>query len=495
MKRRYLIVPALALLVASATPADAQTPAAQTAVIHHAVSTNAQAQAAFDRGLLDYYAYNPEAAEHEFYTAADLDSHAAMAWWGVALANAPNLNVPPNGGRDQQARQAILRAKSLESYASAEDRAFIDAAAARFADTTSAKIDTLQADYRDALQKIAIAYPDDPDAAALYAEAALYVFAAGLHAHNGDWTAAQRAAFDAKAAALLPYYRASLAKFPKHIGLLHFYIHAAQMANQSQVAVATATALAAFTFPPQDSHLTHMPGHTFFDVGMYQDALVVGERSIAMDAADIDCCHPGYYSSTRYYHNHNVNFALYAMTQTGHLSEAVALARKEGNPTFMARQLVAIGDWNGVLAVPYVKGKDETVPFARALAYANLGDAAQATAALSEIPNAPDGSPSQAAIVSAMRLAVGAQIAIVQHDDAKALQMLTKASADATNGDLLAGRVEMPTLYYYSPHMALAELAMRLGKADVASAALAAELAASPHSSAALAAQAKMHAP
>jgi len=183
------------------------------------------------------------------------------------------------------------------------------------------------------------------------------------------------------------------------------------------------------------------------------------------------------------------------MTQTGHLSEAVALARKEGNPTFMARQLVAIGDWNGVLAVPYVKGKDETVPFARALAYAKLGDAAQATAALSEIPNAPDGSPSQAAIVSAMRLAVGAQIAIVQHDDAKALQMLTKASADATNGDLLAGGVEMPTLYYYSPHMALAELAMRLGKADVASAALAAELTASPHSSAALAAQAKMHAP
>ena len=49
------------------------TPDAQRATIHHKLSTNADAQAAFDRGLLDYYAYNPEAAEHEFYTAADLD--------------------------------------------------------------------------------------------------------------------------------------------------------------------------------------------------------------------------------------------------------------------------------------------------------------------------------------------------------------------------------------------------------------------------------------
>ena len=73
--------------------------------------------------------------------------------------------------------------------------------------------------------------------------------------------------------------------------------------------------------------------------------------------------------------------------------------------------------------------------------------------------------------------------------------MLTKASADASEGDRLAGGVEMPTLYYYSPHMALAELAMRLGKADVAAAALQAELAASPRSSAALPALAKVHAP
>jgi hypothetical protein len=495
MKRFYCIVSGLAMLFSSALPAVAQTPAAQTAVVHHAIGANADAQAAFDRGLVDYYAYNPEAAEHEFYTAADLDPHAAMAWWGIALGNAPNLNVPPNDGRDQQARAAIRHAKSLESYASPEDRAFIDAAAARFDDTTKAKFEALQVNYRDALQSIAVAYPDDPDAAALYAEAALYVAAGDRNAHRDTWTAAQRAAFTAAVAALLPYYQTGLAKFPKHIGLLHFYIHAAQMANQSQLAVAAAVQLAAFTFPPEDSHLTHMPGHTFFDVGMYQEALDVGQRSLAMDYADFACCHPGYYSAPRYYHNHNVTFLLYAMTQTGHLSEAVAVARREDNPALMARQLVAIGDWNGVLAVRYVKGPDPVVAFARALAYAKLGNAALASAALADIPDAPSDSPSRAAIVDAMRLAVGAQIAVVQHDDAKGLQMLAKASLDASEGDRSAGGVELPTLYYYSPHMALAELAIRLGKADVAETALQAELAASPRSSAALQALAKVRAP
>jgi hypothetical protein len=84
-----------------------------------------------------------------------------------------------------------------------------------------------------------------------------------------------------------------------------------------------------------------------------------------------------------------------------------------------------------------------------------------------------------------MRLTVQAQIALDQHDDAQALQLLTKASHDATRGDWLVG-VEIPTLYYYSPHMALAELAMTMGDTNVARAALAAELAASPRSNAAM---------
>jgi hypothetical protein len=469
-------------LLATTLAAGAQT------LIHHAVSTNPEAQAAFDRGLLDYYAYNPEAAEHEFYTAADLDMHMAMAYWGIALSNAPNLNVPATDDRGDQARYAIRQAKELEGYASVEDRAFIDAASARFDSKSKASDDVLLVSYRDALRRIAIADAGDPDAAALYAEAALYV---AVSNPDDEETAAQRAARAARVAALLPLFQASLAAFPKHVGLLHFYIHAAQLAGASQTAVAAARQLAAFTLPPEDSHLTHMPGHTFFDVGLYAEALDVGQRSVAMDFADFACCHPGFYSGPRYYHDHNVSFLLYALTQTGHLSEAIAVARREDDPVFIARQLVAARDWQDVLAVPYVyvKGKAATLPFTRGLAYAKLGNATLAERALAEIPKSSADAYS-AALFDAMRLTLEAEIAALKSDDAKALQLLTAASAAAEKAKSLGE--ETPGLYYYSPHMALAHLALRLGKKDVAEAALQAELVASPHSPAALDALARL---
>ncbi|MFZ1018259.1 MAG: hypothetical protein WAN39_10340 [Candidatus Cybelea sp.] len=480
-----LAILAGAPLAAGAQPAPSGTPR-PAPVIHHAVSTNAAAQAAFDRGLLDYYAYNPEAAEHEFYTAADLDPAMAMAYWGIALSNAPNLNVPATDDRQEQAQEAIEHAQELEANASTEDRLFIDAAAARFDGKTKAAPDALLSNYRDSLRRIADAYPNDPDATALYAEAALYAAVGDVTLNRQGWNAAQRSAYVRGVAVLLPYFQASLVKYPKHVGLLHFYIHAAQFANQSPAAVAAATQLAAFDFPSEDSHLTHMPGHTFFDVGMYNEALDVGQRSVAMDDAAIDCCHPGYYSAPRYYHMHNVTFLLYALTQTGHPSEAVAVAQRAGNPSMLARSLVAAKDWQGVLDVSFPKDGPQLIPsFTRALAYAKLGEVAKARSTLAQMPAAPKAFPSRVAIENAMRGLVEAQIALDGNGQSAALALLVQASAEATRGDWLAGGVEMPTLYYYSPHMVLAELALKMGNTAVARSALEAELSASPRSSAA----------
>jgi tetratricopeptide (TPR) repeat protein len=274
--------------------------------------------------------------------------------------------------------------------------------------------------------------------------------------------------------------------------LLHFYIHAAQMAGQSQLAVDAAKQLLAFQFPAADSHLTHMPGHTFFDVGMYDEALDAGERSIAMDAADVACCHPGFYSATRFYHHHNVSFVLYAMTQTGQTARAVDVARAENDDALIARQLVAARRWNDVVAMPYDK-KTSSAPetFARGVAYAELGNTAQAQQMLANLPADPTDAPSSAATLQAMKLTLRAQIAEANHDDAEALELLTQASAAAAAGNKL-GAVEIPSLYYFSPHMALAELAMRDGKLDVARQALQAELEASPRSKVALSALAQL---
>jgi hypothetical protein len=157
----------------------------------------------------------------------------------------------------------------------------------------------------------------------------------------------------------------------------------------------------------------------------------------------------------------------------------------------VARQLVADRDWQAVAALPRVKGEGATLAFARGLAYAKLGDTTLAKRSLADIPNAPADSPSRIATTAAMRLTLSAEIVLLAHEDTKALGLLTDASTAALKGETLGG-AEMPSLYYYSPHMALANLALRLGKVEVAKAALQAELAASPRSPAALQALAQL---
>ena len=493
---RVFLLPALFLgATALAAAQQASAPAPQPSpLVHHAVSSNAAAQAAFDRGLLDYYAYNPEAAEHQFYTAADLDPKMAMAYWGIALSNAPNLNVPATDDRNEQAREAIAAAKDMEANATPKDRMLIDAAAARFGSKTKIASSALLVAYRDALANIAKAYPDDPDVAALYAEAALYVAAGDRPGDIDTWAAPRVAAYVGNFAALLPMFQANLAKFPNNPGLLHFYIHTAQFAKDSKAAVAAATTLASFNFPSEDSHLTHMPGHTFFDVGMYDEGLDVGTRSVAMDYAAFDCCHPGYYSGPRYYHSHNVEFLIYAMIQTGHAADIVAVARRADDPSLIERALVAAKDWKAILNLPYAKGTDTAATFARALAFAKLGENDKAEGTLADLPVVPVSKPYRGAIKSAMSSMVQAQIALNEHNEAKALTLLETASTDAARGDRLGGYSEMPTLYYYSPHLALAELATKMNNIDVARLALKLELLASPKSPAATQALANLDA-
>jgi tetratricopeptide (TPR) repeat protein len=236
-----------------------------------------------------------------------------------------------------------------------------------------------------------------------------------------------------------------------------------------------------------------MPGHTFFDIGMYDAALDVGQRSVAMDYADIDCCHPGYYSAPRFYHSHNVEFLIYAMIQTGHAADTVAVAQRANDPDLLVPALVAARDWKAVLALPYANANGSTMWFARDLALAKLGEADKAEADLAKVPAVRASEPARYATYVAKRATIQAEIALDRHQDAKALKLLQTASQQAAIGDTIGGRPEMPNLYYYSPHLALAELATKMGDKPIARAALDAELDASPKSPTATQALAKLN--
>jgi hypothetical protein len=87
--------------------------------LHFPVSTtNAQAQAAMDRGLFLYYAYDRDAAHRYFAAAASFDPHLAIAYWGLALADGPDLNTPMTEKRFDEGRSDIGAAVARASSAS-----------------------------------------------------------------------------------------------------------------------------------------------------------------------------------------------------------------------------------------------------------------------------------------------------------------------------------------------------------------------------------------
>src|SRR5215211_3867102 len=92
--------PPLVVFIPAALAAGGQAPAPPYAVFalgrhHRAVSTtNADAQNAFDQGLVWSFSFNHGDAERAFREAARLDETLAVAWWGIALVNGPHINNP-----------------------------------------------------------------------------------------------------------------------------------------------------------------------------------------------------------------------------------------------------------------------------------------------------------------------------------------------------------------------------------------------------------------
>ena len=262
----------LALLLGGSVAASVST--APYAYAHHPVSTRIDsAQAAFDRGLTLVYAYQNEEAEQAFRTAARLDPSLAMAWWGIALALGPNINTEPEVERTHKAAAAIERARMLaDKHASAAERDYIEALAARTSADPEPDFDGLATGYRDRMRALIAKYPTDADAAALFAEAAMDLSPWRL------WTTAGEPR--AGTAELVAAIEHGIQRSPGHIGLLHYYIHAVEASPTPGRALVGAHRLAALHMEPAAAHLVHMPAHTFLRVGDYAAAIHANEHAV-----------------------------------------------------------------------------------------------------------------------------------------------------------------------------------------------------------------------
>ncbi len=243
--------------------------AAAATSLHFPVSTSEpRAQAAVDRGLFLYYAYDGEAAARSFERAAAFDPRLGMAYWGIALGNGPDLNTPMTAPRFAAGARAIGRAVALSSGASPEERRFIAAMALRY----RGAFGDLQRDdeaYRNAMLQLA-RESNDENARLLAAEALLE--AGGL-----AWQADKLANEPSREA--LELVNGVLRDDPASAMANHLCIHLYDLATDRAPAFACARRLDAARFPREAEHLAHMPAHYWIETGNYAAAMASSDRA------------------------------------------------------------------------------------------------------------------------------------------------------------------------------------------------------------------------
>ena len=349
-----------------------------------------EAQKFFDQGLILVYGFNHDEAARAFRRAAELDPRMAMAHWGLAMALGPNYNettISPE--RMKAAHEAVRRGLALADGGPAHERAYLEALSKRFSADPSADQPKLWVAYRDAMAELVRRYPDDTEAATLWADAAMILNAwrlfdgAGRPAPGTD--------------EIISTLEAVLRRAPEHIGAHHLYIHAVEASAAPERALLSADRLAALS--PAAGHLVHMPAHIYMRTGDYARAAQSNEWAAKADQEYLDRGgRRGIYTAG--YYSHNLHFLAAAYSMQGDYARAAASARRlEANVSHYIKEMpffesfmptgvlisVRFGRWDDVLKSPEPAASapisNAFWHWGRAMALASTGKTAEAEAA------------------------------------------------------------------------------------------------------------------
>jgi len=415
--------------------------------LHHPVSTsNPQAQQFFDQGLRLIYAFNHDEAGHSFKRAAELDPKLAMAYWGIAEAVGPNYNDPASDDRFKAAHDAIQKALDLSGNGSAIEKAYIEAMVKRFPGDPKADRRKAAEDYRDAMRELVKQYPDDLDAATLFAESGMNLHPWGLWHPDGTPEAGTEE--------IVSTLESVIRRDPNHLGAIHYYIHAVEASRSPERALAAANRLA--TLAPAAGHIVHMPAHVYIRTGDYESAVKTNQKAATADEAYIKASGAqGIYPMM--YYSHNLHFIAMCSAMNGNYAESkkaadmlaahVAPAVKdmpplEGFMTIPMAVEVRFHRWNDILTAkppdPAMKVSTVFYHFARGMALAATGKVADAEAEHKLVSEAEQATPEDVVfampvnnkakdILKIAKNVLGAKIALAKKDNEGAMTMLRQA--------------------------------------------------------------------
>lgn len=417
--------------------------------LHHPVSThNLEAQRFFDQGLRFIYAFNHDEAERSFHHASELDPKLAMAYWGIAEAVGPNYNDPADPDRFKHAHDAVQQASNLSGDASPSEQAYIQAMAKRFPADPSADLRKAAEEYRDAMRQVAKDYPDDLDAATLFAEAGMNLHPWGLWHQDGTPQVGTEE--------IVATLESVIKRDPNHLGAVHYYIHAVEASNNPERALAGANKLAAMA--PGAGHIVHMPAHIYIRTGDYEAAVKTNEQAAEVDRTYIkQSGSQGIYPMM--YYSHNLHFVAVCGAMNGRYAEArknadllaanvgphvKEMPPLEGFMTIPMAVEIRFHHWSEILKMrapdPAMKATTVFWHFGQGLALAGTGKLTDAEAEYKFVSDAEAATPPDVIfqmpinnktkdILKIAEDVLGAKIAMAKKDSGNAISQLRDAVA------------------------------------------------------------------
>jgi len=280
---------------------------------HHPIATTKpEAQRFFDQGLMLDYGFNHDEAVRSFRRAAEINPKSPMPLWGIALAEGPNYNMDVDPQKEKTAYEAIQKALSLAANAPENERAYVEALATRYSSDPKADLKKLAVDYKNAMGELAGRYPDDLDAATLYAESMM-----DLHPWQ-LWTKDAKPAEDTEE--IISVLEAVLQRDPEHVGANHYYIHALEASPHPERALPSARMLE--TLVPAAGHLVHMPSHIYIRTGNYDAAARSNEAAVKADQYYLEATKTQDSLYGLMYYSHNLHFLAAALMMEGRYMDA-----------------------------------------------------------------------------------------------------------------------------------------------------------------------------
>lgn len=277
---------------------------------HRVTTANSEAQKYFNQGLTFVYGFNHAEAVRSFQRAAEMDPKLAMAQWGVALALGMNINVGMNPEDKPVVLAALKKARELAPTASQREQDYVAALAHRYSEDPKAKQPALEQKYAGAMRALAAKYPDDLDAATLFAESLMNLNPWRLWTNDGKP--------NTHTEEILQVLERVLDREPEHMGANHYYIHAVEASPWPARALPAARRLAAQA--PAAGHLVHMPAHIYMRMGDYEAA---AQANLAAVEADRDYLkRSGVKGVYQAYYAHNLDFLSAAYSMQGRYADA-----------------------------------------------------------------------------------------------------------------------------------------------------------------------------